>query len=162
MKHKVILFTGIVLIVTGVIVSQSNGRVSINHQQINSEKSKTVIYAIGGGVGGLGLIFSLVGLIGMIGGAKTKKRNLNIVQNGVLVEGTITFLDKNFYLLVNKRPVYSIIEYTYQDSTGLQHTRKINNLNSDIAIRNQLQVGGKVPIKYSSENPAESVIVLRS
>lgn len=162
MKGKIFIFVGIILIVTGVIVSQSNTRVRINKQIANAEESKNARNYIGGGVGGLGLIFAIVGLIGVVRGSKQNKRNQYIVQNGIDAQGTVTFVDKNYTMLVNNNPIYSIVEYTYQDKTGNQHTRRINNFNSEIVIRKQIKVGSNIPVKYSAENPGESVIILSS
>jgi hypothetical protein len=99
-------------------------------------------------------------VIGMIRGSKQMKVNQYIMQNGIPAEGTVTFVDKNWTLLVNKNPIYSIIEYTYTDSNGAQYSRKVTNANSNLVTRMGIQVGSKIPIKYSPQNPAESVIVV--
>ena len=160
MKGIIFLFVGIILIVTGIIISQSNTRVRINHQLANAEDSNTARYAIGGGLAGLGLLFSIGGLIGVVRGSKQNKRKQYIVQNGIDAQGTVTFVDKNWSVRINGNPIYSIVEYTYIDKTGYQHTNRINNLNSEIVIRKQIQVGSNIPIKYAAENPWESVILL--
>jgi hypothetical protein len=160
MKDIIFLFVGIILIVTGVIVSQSNTRIVINKQEANAETSNTVRNYIGIGIGGLGLFFAIAGFVGMASSSRQKKKSQQILQNGIAAKGTITFVDKNYSLLVNKKPIYSIIEYTYTDNSGIDHTRRINNFNSDIAIRNNFQVGSVIPIKYSVENPAESVMII--
>jgi hypothetical protein len=162
MKGKIFIFVGIILIGTGVIVSQSNTGVRINNRMANEEVSKNVRNYIGGGVGGLGLFFVIVGLVGMVRGSKQTKRNQYIMQTGIDAQGTVTFVDKNWSVLVNKNPIYSIVEYTYLDRNGNKYTRRINNLSSEIVIRKQIQVGSNVPIKYSAENPGESVIILMS
>jgi hypothetical protein len=74
--------------------------------------------------------------------------------------GTVTFVDRNWKILLNKNPIYSIVEYYYKDNLGNQYTRKISNMSSELVIRKQIQVGAKIPVKYLSENPAESVIVI--
>ncbi|MES2837764.1 MAG: DUF3592 domain-containing protein [Bacteroidota bacterium] len=160
MRGIVFLFVGIVLIAVGIIVSQSNMKVKINRQRANAEDSKTAISYVAWGLEGLGGIFALIGVMGVIRGKKQNKRNHYILQNGISAEGTVTFVDKNYAVLVNKKPIYSIVEYTYVDSTGSQHTRKVSNISSDIVIRKQILVGSKIQIKYASENPSESVMVL--
>lgn len=160
MGRIVFLAVGVILMVTGVIVSQSHMIVSIQRHRADPETSNIVRYAVGGGVGGLGVVFALVALIGMVRGSQQTKRNQYLVQTGIDAEGTVTFVDKNYAMLINNRPIYSIIEYTYRDGAGNQHTRRIDNANSELVIRKQIQVGAKVAIKYSAQNPGESVIVL--
>ena len=160
MVGRVFLFVGLILIAVGVYVAQSNMAVRINRQRADAETAATARYAIGGGVGGLGLLFALGGVRSMIRGSKEKKRNQEIMQNGVAAEGTITFVDRNYRVLVNKQPIYSIVEYTYRDSAGNAHKRRTETAPSDAVIRMGLAVGGKVAIKYSAQNPAESLIVV--
>jgi hypothetical protein len=162
MKGIVFLFVGTILIGVAVILFQSDVKVRINRQRANAEDSKAAISYVAWGLGGLGFLFAAGGLIGIVSGRKQNKRNLYILQNGIAVEGTVTFVDKNWAVLVNKNPIYSIVEYTYPDKTGNQHTRKVSNISSEMVIRKQIQVGSRIPIKYAPENPAESVMVLSS
>lgn len=157
---KVIVFVGIVLITVGVIIFQSDMKVKINRQLANAEDSKTAKTYVGGGIIGLGSLFVLAGLIGLVRANKLQKRNQYILQNGIEAYGTVTFVDRNWTVLVNKNPIYSIVEYTYPDSSGNLHTRKISNISSELVIRKQIQVGSKIPIKYAAENPGESVMVI--
>ena len=82
------------------------------------------------------------------------------MQTGIAAEGTVTFADKNYSLLMNKKPVYSIVEYTYVDQSGKQHTRRVETIPSDYVIRNKIEVGGKVAVKYAVEDPGQSTILL--
>jgi sRNA-binding regulator protein Hfq len=160
MKGIVFIFIGAILIMTGVIVANSNVRIKINNRFADEEQSTKVRNYIGIGLGGLGAVFAVIGLIGAVAGSQKNKRNKEIIRNGIVAQAKVTFVDKNYYVLVNKTPIYSIVEYTYTDSNGIQHSRKINNIDSKIVIRNGIQVGSMVPIKYSAENPAESVLIL--
>ncbi len=160
MRGKIYLFAGIVLIVVGVIVSRSNPRVRVNHRVVSAEESRDYLNYIVVGLGGLGLFFAILGLTGIIRGSKQNKKNQIIMQNGIDAQGTVTFVDKNWNALVNNIPIYSIVEYTYQDKTNNKYTRRINTLNSEFVIRKQIQVGSNIPIKYLAENPAESLLVL--
>ncbi|HNQ69127.1 MAG TPA: hypothetical protein PKN32_12165 [Bacteroidales bacterium] len=162
MKGIVFIFIGAILIMTGVIVANSNVRIKINNRFADEEQSTKVRNYIGIGLGGLGAVFTVIGLIGAVAGSQKNKRNKEIIRNGIVAQAKVTFVDKNYYILVNKTPIYSIVEYTYNDSNGIQHSRKINNIDSKIVIRNGIQVGSMVPIKYSAENPAESVLILPS
>ncbi len=160
MKGLVFLFVGTILIVVGVIVFQSDTKVRINGQRANAEDSKTAISYVAGGLGGLGALFVIGGLFSIVNARKQNKRNMYILQNGVDAEGTVAFVDRNYAILVNKNPIYSIVEYTYKDKIGQQHTRRVSTISSEVVIRKQIQVGSKIPIRYAPENPAESVMVL--
>ena len=161
MGGKIFIFVGILLILTGVFVSQSNTRVSVNHRLITDEvESSNIKMYVGLGIGGLGLFFAIVGFIGLAKASKQQKRNLYIMKTGIDAQARVTFVDKNYALLVNKKPIFSIVEYTYQDKMGNQYTRKLNNINSDMVIRKQIQVGSTIAIKYATENHGESVMVL--
>lgn len=163
MKNKIFIFVGIVLIAVGIICyfAIESGTVRINGNTIRDTGTINMVrYLVGGGIAGLGAIFMLAGLIGLFRGSQQLKRNQFILKNGIEAVGTVTFADKNYYITVNNRPVYSIVEYTYQDKSGITHTRKINNFNSEIMIRKQITVGSKITVKYSPQNPEESVMVL--
>lgn len=162
MGNRIFIFTGVILIIVGVIVYQSDAGVRISGRMADPGTASAAKAIIGGGLGVLGILFSLGGLIGLVRGSKQNKRSAYILQTGVAAEGTVTFVDKNYSILVNKKPIYSIIEYTYNDSNGTAHTRKVNTVNSDMVIRNQIQVGSKIAIKYAADNPAESVFILKS
>jgi len=154
MGSIILLFTGVVLIGTGVIVYFASFKTGSG---MNPALAKNIITLV---LGGLGAIFTLMGIVGFIGEQKKTKRKKYILQNGIDAEGTVTFIDRNYAFLVNKTPIYSIIEYTYKDPSGANHTRKITNFSTQIAIRKQIQVGSKIAIRYLAENPDESVIVL--
>lgn len=78
----------------------------------------------------------------------------------LMVAGVITFVDRNFAILVNQAPIYSIVEYTYRDSIGYEHTRRIDNAPSEVIIRAQVRVGSTIPIKYAPEDPSMIIMVL--
>jgi hypothetical protein len=160
MIRRVFLIVGVTLMGAGLLVSQTDMNVSVQGRRADAETSRIVRYAVGGGLAGLGAIFTLVGLVGMVRGSRQAKRNQYLLQHGVDAEGTVTFVDRNYSILVNRRPIYSIIEYTYRDAAGNQHTRRITNADSDLVIRKQIHVGAKVAVKYSADNPGESLIVL--
>jgi len=120
---------------------------------------RIVRYGVSGLLGGLGALFTLSGLIGFGRSARQRARASQLMASGVDAEGTVTFVDKNFTILVNHTPIYSIVEYTYRDSQGREHTRRVNNLNSEMVIRKQIQVGTKIAVKYAREDPGESIMV---
>lgn len=146
MISNVFLFVGIVLLGTGILSFYSfDGNTK---------------YIPVGILGGIGLLFTYLGLTGRSRDAKQQKQNLLITQTGVETDGTVLFVDKNYSILLNKKPIYSIVEYKYQDSFGTEHIRKVNNIPSDLVIRNKIEVGGTVKIKYLNEDPKQSVILI--
>jgi hypothetical protein len=159
MKTIIFLFVGIIFIVVGVIIYNSDTNVYINHQRASAEEGKAVVHYAGGGLMGLGALFTLIGLVAAVKSNKQKKRDQYILQNGIDALGTVTFVDKNWKILLNNNPIYSIVEYNYKDKSGNQYTRKISNMSSELVIRKQIRVGSNIQIKYLSENPGESVIV---
>lgn len=119
---------------------------------------------------GFALVFAAIGLALTVGGAvmtyfglrirrRLQAQAQHLVTYGVEAEGTITFLDRNFGVLVNNRPVYSIVEYTFLDSMQRQHTGRVDNLSSDYVIRNKLEVGSPIRIKYLPADPAQSMVL---
>ena len=122
---------------------------------------KSIIqYGVSGLLTLLGVIFTLVGLKGLIRGSKTSKVNAQIVQNGIETDATVTFADKNYSLLVNHKPIYSIVEYKYKDNSGSEHVRRIDNVPSDLVIRNNIVVGANIKVKYLQEDPKRSVMLM--
>jgi len=165
MKSVILLIVGIIMVAVGILVYSVVGKAfsdaAIEGAPVDLSGYEDMFrYGVGGVVGGIGAIFVLCGLIGLARGSKQAKQDRYIMQTGTDAEGTVTFADKNYSLLVNNRPIYSIVEYTYQDSSGNEYRNRIENLNSDLVIRNQIQVGAKIAIKYAVENPGKSTIVM--
>lgn len=158
--NKVFIFVGIILMAVGAIFAMSSGGVRINHQLADAHTATVAKHLVGGGVAILGAVFIVLAVFSGKKHAAQMQRNLYITQHGIDTQGTVTFVDKNFALLVNNTPIYSILEYTYQDNAGNSHVRRIPNFNSAVLIRKQIQVGSVVSIKYLAENPQESVIML--
>ncbi len=63
-------------------------------------------------------------------------------------------------MLVNEKPIYSIVEFTFRDSSGMEQTGRKEDVDSDLVIRNRIEVGGEVSIKYLPENPKENILIL--
>jgi hypothetical protein len=112
----------------------------------------------------LGVGFFAVGAIllvgGLIGAGKTRKKALAIFEKGVAAKGTVTFVDKNYGILVNNTPIYSIVEFTFQDARGITITSRKPNVSSDLVIRNRIEVGGHVAIKYLPDDPEQNILLL--
>lgn len=164
MRSIVFLITGIILMATGAfayfLIGKIWGGVPTEGLPASLDGLGNILrYGVGGFVGGLGALFSLGGLIGLARGSTQGKQQGHIMQNGVDAQASVTFVDKNYSIQVNRRPIYSIVEYTYVDSSGIEHTARFDKIKSEQVIRSRIQVGATIAIKYSSDNPAQSVIV---
>jgi hypothetical protein len=156
MINKMIVFTGLVLIAVGFIVFFSDIRVTGNIG-LGSTAAKYIVLGI---LGGIGSLLALIGFIGMARGSQNKLKQKQIMTDGVDTEGIVNFVDKNFTYLVNHTPIYSIVEYSYTDHNRNTHTRRVTNVTSELVIRKQVVVGSKIKVKYSAQNPAESMMFL--
>lgn len=168
MKSKVLMFAGIILIGVAAIVFFSvrganlNFR-SPNHQPASAETAQIgtsiVKYGVPGLLGGLGLIIMIAGLAGNAKNAQKMKMMNHILQTGLDAEGTVTFVDKNFSILINRQPIYSIVEYKFKDNNGKEYVRRFDNVSSEMVIRNKIEVGGKLKIKYLQTDPNQNVML---
>jgi hypothetical protein len=115
--------------------------------------------------GGLGLVFMIIGAVlflrSRIKGKQNKALAEKIFAMGVPAEATITFIDKNYGMLVNNKPIYSIVEFTFRDSSGGERVGRKNNVSSDLAIRLKWEVGSKVQIKYMNEDPDQNILIMK-
>ncbi|MCP4438565.1 MAG: hypothetical protein GY810_06435 [Aureispira sp.] len=166
MINKILLFVGFLLIAVGIFVyymiDLESAQIMVQNRPVTDGGLKNILaISIGGGIAGLGGVFLIFGMIGMARNSKLQKEKLHIMQTGIKTEGKVTFVDKNYSLLINNRPVFSIVEYTYKDKSGNDYSRRIDSINSNIVIRCQIQVGAIVAIKYKADDPSKSVILLQ-
>lgn len=114
--------------------------------------------------GGLGLIIFIIGVAMLVGSlARAKKRKalaMLIYERGIPVEGTVTFVDKNYSMLVNQKPIYSIVEFKFRDNSGKEQVARKNDVESDLVIRLKIEVGSKVQVKYLNEDPQKNILML--
>ena len=112
----------------------------------------------------LGVVLFAIGafllVTGLMRAGKNKKKALLIFQTGTATKGRVTFVDKNYSLLVNNKPIYSIVEFTFQDARGNTITSRKPNVSSDLVIRNQIEVGREVPVKYLPDSPQDNILLL--
>jgi hypothetical protein len=113
---------------------------------------------LGYGLGGFGALLLVVGLISR---RSNTKKAMDIFRRGTLTTGNVTFVDKDYSVLVNNAPVFSIVEFTFQDSRGDTHTTRKTGVNSELVIRNRIAVGGQVAIKYLPENPDSNILIMQ-
>jgi hypothetical protein len=156
------LIVGIILIGIGIYVYFVIGTAfaDVSSEFGLGELQGLLQYGLGGLLGGIGAIMTLGGLLGIMRGAKKAKQDSHIAQTGTETEAAVTFVDKNYALLVNNRPIYSIVEYTYQDELGNEYTNRVENLNTEDVIRNKVEVGSRIKVKYLAEDPGKSVMVM--
>lgn len=109
---------------------------------------------------GVGALMSFFGVISLIRGGRSSQMTKKVLEQGVEGQGTITFVDRNYQVRINGRPIYSIVEYTYTDSMGTQYVNRINDANTEFVIRAGWQTGVTIPIKYLSEDPQQSAIIM--
>ena len=164
MKNTMFLIVGIILISAGALVYFTSGSVRITNtngtsSMADSDTAELVRSAVAGGLGLLGLLFLILGLRGRSRAAKAAKLNSFIIQTGADANGTITFVDKNYYITINNKPIYSIVEYTFKDGSGKDHTRRVDTVPSDWVIRNRIEVGGALKVKYLREDPDMNVML---
>ena len=94
-------------------------------------------------------------------GKKAEAKAVNIYQNGIPGRGRVTFVDKNYSMLVNNKPIYSTVEFTFEDHLGRPHVSRKDNVESDLVIRAQIAVGSEVDIKFMAANPDENALLIR-
>lgn len=113
---------------------------------------------------GLGGIFLLVGVVltlgGLIGARKRRAEIGKLDSQGVPATGQVTYVDRNYSIRVNGNPIYSIVEFTFKDSSGVERTSRKEDVSSEMVIRNKIEVGSQVEVKYLMENPDENMLVL--
>lgn len=83
-----------------------------------------------------------------------------IFHSGLSARGRVTFVDKNYAVLVNQKPIYSSIEVLFEDHLGRPHITRKDNVDSDLVIRAQIVVGGEIEVKYLAANPDENVLLI--
>lgn len=118
---------------------------------------RAIFAGFGFGIGLLGVVFLAIGLVKGEWRPGLAKR---ILETGFIADATITYLDKNHGLLVNNQPVYSIVEFTFRDSNGKERKGRKSKVDSDLAVRLSLQVGGTVRVKYLRDTPDNNLLVL--
>ena len=154
----ILIFMGVIFIGAGLlagnIMGSSLGSVP-DVAQDTMQMGQTVFMVAFIGVGALLVLF---GVIALVRGGRRRQMTQRVLQEGVSAEAQITYIDKNYRVLVNNRPIYSIVEYTFVDGLGNQYVNRVDNVNSESLIRSGWQVGSVIPIKYNRDNPQQSAI----
>ena len=113
--------------------------------------------AVGGITGLIGLILVITGVLQI---RRDTVKEKELLTSGITTRARVTFVDKNYSFLVNEKPIYSIIEYTFVDRMGRKQIGRETTADSDLVIRNQIVVGSEVEIRYNPENPQENMVIL--
>lgn len=112
-------------------------------------------------IGPLALIVGLAFIVmGRADARKARQEVDHIVKDGVDATGTVTCVDNNYNILVGDAPIYSIVEFTFRDAAGNEHTTRKEDVNRELVIRNKIQVGSQVQLKYIPTNPEENGLLL--
>src|SRR5947209_14189680 len=98
----------------------------------------------------IGGLMILSGILGLLRRRARIAQLQQIAANGVDTSAVITYVDRNYSVLVNERPIYSIVEYRYQDMMGQPHVNRVENLNTEMVIRSGWQVGMPIRVRYLS------------
>lgn len=108
---------------------------------------------------GIGVVIFFFGLVSFRRARGLFRQHQMILTNGVQTEGRVTFVDRNYNFTINERPVFSIVEYTYTDGSGVQRTNRLDQMNTESVIRSGIQVGSTIQVKYLMDDPSQSTIV---
>lgn len=123
------------------------------------------ILAIRYGAPGIFLLIggiSAIQFVGALAAIPKKRRMANaLVERGIETTGQITYVDRNWQIKVNERPIYSIIEYVFEVD-GEQYIRRKNDVPTEIAIRAGFAVGQTVPVYYLPEDPDNNMLLIGS
>lgn len=112
----------------------------------------------------IGLLFAGIGLFNMVGsvisGVRKRVLALRINEEGVETQATVTFVDRNYSTLINNRPIYSIVECKFTDISGREHVSRKDTISSELVIRNHIEVGDTIDIKYLAEAPSQNIFLI--
>jgi hypothetical protein len=108
----------------------------------------------------LGIILLIFGLRALKKKRKAKTVILDALQHGVDTKGRVTFVDKNYAITLNERPLFSIVEFEFTDNYGHVFTGRKDQVDSDLVIRNKVEVGGEVDVRYVPEDPSINALLL--
>jgi len=111
-----------------------------------------ICWATGGGL-------TLWGALLLMQGGARRGDLQQIAAAGIETGAVITYVDRNYSLLLNNRPIYSIVEYRYRDGMGREFVNRADNVKTDLVIRNNWQVGSPIKVRYLPANPTKSGIM---
>ncbi len=107
----------------------------------------------------IGGMMVLAGVVSLMKGKARQGELRQIAAVGMEADGIVTFVDRNYSVLVNNRPVYSVVEYRYKDMMGREFVGRASNLNTDFVIRSGWRVGTPIKVRFMPDDPTKSAIV---
>lgn len=157
---------GIILLVMGSIIVTTG---FVAFFSINNSGASSAASGFGIDLGGMLLLPSLIpwiiggllmlwGIALLVMGRVRNKELKEIAYGGVNAEGIITFVDRNYSVLINNRPVYSIVEYRFRDQHGREWANRAGNIDTEFVIRSGWQVGSHIQVRYMPNDPTKSAI----
>ncbi len=108
--------------------------------------------------GGVGALLVVLGGISVFRGRKAGQLHEQILETGMEAAGEVTYVDKNYRVLVNNAPIYSIVEYKYRDSSGMEYTSRMDRVSTESVVRSGIAVGSQIKVMYLPEDPSKSTI----
>jgi hypothetical protein len=164
MRSLILLIMGLVFLATGIftyfVLNTAFGSIPAEASGMGLGSMQNLFqFGFSAVFGCVGALMALFGALGLVRGMGQAKHANLIAQTGVEKEATVTFVDRNYDLLINNRPIYSIVEYKYRDDVGNEYTNKVENANTNEVIRHKIEVGSTIKIKYLPQDPGKSVMV---
>lgn len=111
-------------------------------------------------LGAMIVIGVILWLTGNVKGKETQELATKIFKEGILTRGKVTFVDKNYGVQINEKPIYSIVEVVFNDEMGREHVSRKENIESDLVIRSQVVIGSEIDMKYLREDPTKNVFLI--
>ncbi len=108
-----------------------------------------------------GGLFVISAVRSLLGAVQNREMADKLLERGIETTGQVTFIDRNWSIRVNERPIYSIIEYVFE-ANGQQYTRRKTDAPTETVIRSGLAVGQSVPVFYLPEDPDQNMLLIGS
>lgn len=112
----------------------------------------------------LGASLLAVGALGFTVGQlqirAARERTARIDAQGISARGTVSAVEPNWNVRVNGRAVYSIVAFTFTDSSGAPRSVRKTRVDSGLVSSSQIAAGAQVDVKYLMEDPGQCGLVL--
>jgi serine/threonine protein kinase len=106
----------------------------------------------------LGVVFSAVGFGSLYYTLKRISKHNYIKKHGLETEAGVKFLERDYSIKVNGRPIYFVCGYTFTDDKGNIHYKKVNYLHEDKVMELDIRPMDTIKIKYLPDSPNDSII----
>ena len=182
MRSSINIFTGAILAVSGLVTAISPLIFIVIiplvfipiYQSLPSEAGSmfgTLFIVIGAvvllsllGVVAIGLIMTVGGGALIYFGVRNLKKGgvekQRLELEGVNAPGEVTYVDRNYSVLFNNQPIYSIVEYKFRDYMGREFIGRKEDISSETVIRQKIEVGSQVMVRYIPASPSQNTLLL--